>query len=70
MIVARVLKLPDSGQTTSYTGTFGEDSDDNINPPFYTDNGNGTVTDNVTGLTWQEEDGGTLPASEMELFQA
>ncbi len=47
--------IPDTGQTTSYTGTPGEDSDYTINPPSYTDNGNATVTDNVTGLMWQQE---------------
>ena len=54
-----VVKLPDTGQTQSYTDTFGEDSDYTINPPSYTDNGDGTVTDNVTGLTWQQEDDDT-----------
>ena len=34
---------------TSYTSTFGEDADYTINPPAYTVNGNGTVTDQVTG---------------------
>jgi hypothetical protein len=48
--------LPDTGQTASYTETFGEDSDYTINPPSYTVNGDGTVTDNVTGLMWQQED--------------
>ena len=28
--------VPDTGQTTSYTDTFGEDSDYNINLPSYT----------------------------------
>jgi hypothetical protein len=51
-----MLKLPDTGQTQSYTSIFGEDSDYTINPPSYRDNGNGTVTDNVTGLMWQQED--------------
>ncbi len=46
--------LPDTGQTGDYTATFGEDSDYTINPPSYTSNGNGTVTDNVTGLMWQQ----------------
>ena len=46
--------LPDTGQTQSYTDIFGEDSDYTINPPSYTDNNNGTVTDNVTGLMWQQ----------------
>ncbi|MBC8427793.1 DUF1566 domain-containing protein, partial [bacterium] len=50
------LKIPDTGQTGDYTSTFGEDSDYTINPPSYTDNGDGTVTDNVTGLMWQQED--------------
>jgi len=49
-------RLPDTGQTQSFTSTFGEDSDYTINPPSYTDNGDGTITDNVTGLIWQKED--------------
>ena len=51
--------VPDTGQTGDYTATFGEDSDYTINPPSYTDNGNGTVTDNVTGLVWQKQDDAT-----------
>jgi uncharacterized protein DUF1566/Big-like domain-containing protein len=49
-------RLPDTGQTGDYTATTGEDSDYSINPPSYTDNGNGTVTDNITGLIWQKSD--------------
>jgi hypothetical protein len=52
--------LPDTGQTTSYTNTEGEDADFTINSPSYTDNGNGTITDNVTGLMWQKTDGGEM----------
>ena len=52
--------LPDTGQTTSYTATFGEDNDYNINVPSFTNNGNGTITDNVTGLMWQQGDSGEL----------
>jgi len=48
--------LPDTGQQTSLTDTFGEDHDYTINPPAYTLNGNGTTTDNVTGLMWQSSD--------------
>jgi len=51
--------LPDTGQVQSYTDTFGEDSDYTINPPSYTDNADGTITDNVTGLIWQKEDDDT-----------
>lgn len=53
--------LPDTGQTKCYdssgteitcTGT-GQDGAYNINPMSFTDNGNGTVTDNNAGLMWQ-----------------
>ncbi|MBF0345837.1 MAG: DUF1566 domain-containing protein [Nitrospirae bacterium] len=47
-------KLPDTGQTGDYTATSGEDSDYTSNPPSYIDNGNGTITDNVTGMMWQK----------------
>jgi hypothetical protein len=55
-----LLKLPDTGQVKDYTPTFGEDSDYIINPPAYTDNRDGTVTDQVTGLVWQQTDGGQM----------
>ena len=59
---------PDTGQTTSYTDTFGEDSDYSRNPQSYTKLGSGgmelsdtatssdgwiMVKDNVTGLIWE-----------------
>ena len=53
-----LLKLADTGQTFDATPTFGEDSDYSINPPVYTDNGDGTITDRVTGLMWQKVDAG------------
>lgn len=53
-------RLPDTGQKISYTNTPGEDSDYEINAPFYVDNGDGTVTDTVTGLMWQKQDGGEM----------
>ena len=53
-----LLKLPDTGQTVDATATFGEDSDYTINAPAYTDNGDGTITDRVTGLMWQKVDAG------------
>lgn len=46
------FRVPDTHQTGSYTDTYGEDSDVTTYAPSYTDNGNGTVTDNVTGLMW------------------
>lgn len=49
------VRLPDSGQTQSYTMTVGEDHDSR-RPRSYTINPNGTVIDNVTGLIWQQQD--------------
>jgi hypothetical protein len=58
MAAPSLLKLPDTGQTLDATATLGEDSDYTINPPSYTDNGDGTVTDKMTGLMWQKVDNG------------
>ena len=52
--------LPDTGQTQDFTATFGEDADYPKNPLSYTGNGDGTVSDNVTGLMWQQADGGEM----------
>jgi len=62
------ILLPDTGQTISYTNTWGEDSDITINSPAYTDNGNGTVTDEITGLMWQKTDGGEMTFSAAKSF--
>lgn len=59
-VLKSMKRLPDTGQTTSYTNTPGEDADYNINPPFYLNNGNGTITDTITGLMWQQIDGGEM----------
>ena len=53
-----VRKLADSGQKSDTTPVFGEDSDYVRNPQSYKDNGDGTVTDNVTGLMWTKADAG------------
>lgn len=65
--------VPDTGQTQSYTDTFGEDSDYTINPQSYTKlDGQGNaipdsasswamVKDNVTGLIWEvKSEGGKI----------
>ena len=56
--------IVDTGQTAFYSNTsaiskqkagdtfFGQDANYIGNQPSYTDNGDGTVTDNVTGLMW------------------
>ena len=36
---------------------YGQDAQYSGNQPSYTDNGNGTITDNVTGLIWQQDMG-------------
>lgn len=61
---AFAFKLPDTGQTKCYTNTYpfsevscagtGQDGAYNMNPLLYTDNNNGTVTDNNTALMWQK----------------
>jgi Protein of unknown function (DUF1566) len=60
--VAHAFKLPDTGQTTCYDSSgnvincagTGQDGEYTINPMSYNDNGDGTVTDNITGLMWQK----------------
>jgi hypothetical protein len=59
--------LVDTGQTACYDDEgaetdcpesgeafYGQDAQFDGNQPSYTDNGDGTVTDNVTGLIWQQ----------------
>lgn len=43
---------------------YGQDAHYRSNAPSYTDNGNGTVTDNVTGLMWQKTMGGKVTFDE------
>ena len=52
--------LPDTGQLASYTTTRGEDSDFSYHTPSFQDNGDGTVSDKITGLMWQKTDGGEI----------
>jgi hypothetical protein len=66
---AGIIKLlPDTGQNSGYTTTSGEDSDFTINAPSFTDNGDGTITDNVTGLMWQKTDGGEMTFENAAIF--
>ncbi len=43
---------------------YGQDANYIINNPSYTDNNNGTITDNVTGLIWQQKMGTKLTYEE------
>lgn len=67
----RTYKLTDTGQKAAYgldgeamttkqgEALYGQDSDYEGTQASFTDNGDGTVTDNVTGLVWQQ-----IPVSE------
>lgn len=65
-VTSATRAIPDTGQTRCYgpDGGFidcagtGQDGAYSINSPSYTDNGDGTITDNVTGLVWQKRDDG------------
>lgn len=59
-ILKTMRRLPDTGQIQSFTTTPGEDADYTQNPPYFQLHGNGTVTDVVTGLMWQQTDGGEM----------
>jgi len=56
----RSIDAPDIGELF-----YGQDSEYEGNHPAYTDNGDGTVTDDVTGLMWQQS-----PAQKQTLEQA
>jgi hypothetical protein len=64
--MAFAAPVPDTGQIKCYDNTqeipcpqpgfpfYGQDGNYTINPPSYTDLGNGILWDNVTGLQWQQ----------------
>jgi hypothetical protein len=64
--------IVDTNQTTFYSNDgiidepaegdafYGQDASYTGNAPSYTDNGDGTITDNVTGLIWQQDPGEKL----------
>ncbi|MEI8079940.1 MAG: DUF1566 domain-containing protein, partial [bacterium] len=56
--------------TASYTDTFGEDADFTAHAPSFTTTGDGTVTDNVTGLMWQQADGGEMTWEQAAAYAA
>ena len=63
-IMALDYNVVDTGQTTYFNNLtdiaepvhgddfYGQDANNDGNQPSYTDNGDGTITDNVTGLMW------------------
>jgi len=54
---ATTYPVVDTGQTTTYGDYAGQDAHYSINPPSYKDNGDGTVSDLVTGLMWTRDPG-------------
>jgi hypothetical protein len=70
-VVSYSLIVPDTGQTLCYDDRqimtcpsvgqdyYGQDGNYLINPPSLTDNLDGTVTDNLTGLTWEQKTAAT-----------
>ena len=66
-VPAITYPVVDTGQSACYDASgaaaacpaegealFGQDAQFSANTPSYTDNGDGTISDNVTGLMWQQ----------------
>ena len=60
-----IISAPSTGQVF-----FGQDASYNGYQPSYTDNGDGTITDNVTGLIWEQDMGVKISYSEAILKAA
>jgi hypothetical protein len=56
--VKTMSHLPDTGQTRHFAA--GDDSEHPNHPLAFTVNADGTVIDKVTGLLWQQKDGGEM----------
>jgi hypothetical protein len=66
-VFSKEFKLPDTGQELCYNWDsiiecpsagedfYGQDGTYSINPPALIDNGDGTIKDKVTGLTWEKK---------------
>jgi hypothetical protein len=67
-VTKTMLRLPDTGQTGSFTATFGEDNDYLINVPYFNLNSALVATDTVTGLMWQRADGGEMTVENAAIY--
>ena len=67
-LLQTMKRLPDTGQQKSYTNTFGEDSDFNINPQSFVKVNNFITIDTVTGLMWQRIDGGEMTWENAKIY--
>lgn len=73
---ANTYNIVDTGQNKFYSNDsvisnlvqgddfFGQDASYDINSPSYTDNNDGTITDNITGLVWLKDMGEKLSYEE------
>jgi len=71
-------RIPDTGVTDFYSATaridepsvgasfYGQDATYQMNTPSYTDNNDGTVTDHVTSLMWQQDMGEKMTYEEAQ----
>ncbi|MCP5088816.1 MAG: DUF1566 domain-containing protein [Rhodobacteraceae bacterium] len=72
------MRIPDTGVTSSYSDKskisapskgrafFGQDGQYRISNPSYVNNGDGTITDKVTGLMWEKSMGGKMTLKEAQ----
>lgn len=67
-VIKTMLRLPDTGAKTGYSLMNGEDGEITIHAPFFRINNNGTVTDTVTGLMWQQSDGGEMSIEKARFY--
>jgi len=69
-VIAGTIELPKTGQTTSYYAGDDGDLEKGVAwpSPRFTDNGNGTVKDNLTGLVWTKN--ANLPDARLTWQQA
>lgn len=68
LVQKSLFHLPDTGEETSYTNSFGEDSDFSIYPPSFQINSDATVLDEHTKLQWQRADGGEMTIENARLY--
>ena len=57
---AVTYSIVDTGQTAAYGSYPGQDAHYSANPPSYRDNGDGTISDHVTGLMWTKDPGSKM----------
>ncbi|MCF7848372.1 MAG: sulfatase-like hydrolase/transferase [Kiritimatiellales bacterium] len=64
--IASAVTYPivDTGQTTAYGGHAGQDAHYSANTPSYMDNGDGTITDQISGLMWTKDPGEKMTYAE------